>query len=118
MKVLVADDHPANRKMMMMLVTALGHEVHLAEDGRHACDMAAATPYDLIFMDIHMPVMDGLEALGVIRRMPGPAPRLVVITADTSEESRLKALSVGADIVQTKPVDVGKLKRLLDYDTP
>ena len=114
MKVLVVDDHLANRRMMMMLVTALGHEVDLAEDGRRACDMAAAAAYDLIFMDIHMPVMDGLEAITTIRGLPGPTPRLVVVTADTSEESRLKALAVGADIVQTKPVDVGKLKRLLD----
>ena len=114
MKVLVADDHPANRKMMMMLVTALGHEVHLAEDGRRACDMAEADAYDLIFMDIHMPVMDGLEAIARIRKLPGPTPRLVVVTADTTKDSRVKALAVGADTVQTKPVDVAKLKRLLD----
>ena len=70
--------------------------------------------YDLVFMDIHMPVMDGLEAMACIRRLPNPQPRLVVVTSDATEESRLKALAVGADTVQTKPVDVAKLKRLLE----
>ena len=114
MKVLVADDHLVNRKMMMMLVSALGHQVDLAEDGRRACEMAADGVYDLIFMDIHMPVMDGLEAMTAIRKLPGVTPRLVVVTADDSEETQQKALSVGADMVQTKPIDVAKLKRVLD----
>lgn len=114
MKVLVADDHLPNRKMMMMLIKALGHVVDLAADGREACEMAERCAYDLIFMDIHMPVMDGLDAMACIRKLPGPPPRLVVVTADTTEESRLKALAVGADIVQTKPVDVAKLKFLLE----
>ena len=114
MKVLVADDHPPNRKMMMVLINALGHDVELATNGREACDMAERTAYDLILMDIHMPVMDGLDAVACIRKLPGPTPRLVVVTADATEESRVKALAVGADTVQTKPVDVGKLKALLD----
>jgi CheY-like chemotaxis protein len=112
MKVLVVDDQLANRKMMMMIVTALGHDVDLAEDGRGACEMAEATAYDLIFMDLHMPVMNGIER---IKALPKTTPRLVVVTADTTEESRLKAMSVGADVVQTKPVDVAKLQRLLDF---
>jgi CheY-like chemotaxis protein len=115
MKVLVVDDKHVNRKMMMMILNALGHEVDVAEDGHAACAMAEASTYEIIFMDLHMPVMNGIEAMERIKALPKPTPRMVVVTADTTDESRLRALSVGADVVETKPVDVAKLKRLLDF---
>jgi len=113
MKILVADDHPANRDMLKVLLGALGHTVDVAVDGAEACAITQAQVYDLILMDLHMPVMDGLQAILVIRGRPQKPPRLVVVTADHSAESRAECLAAGADDVETKPLDLAKLTAIV-----
>jgi CheY-like chemotaxis protein len=78
-----------------------------------ACAATEAKIYDLVLMDLHMPVMDGLDATLAIRARPGPQPRLVMVTADHSAESRVECLSAGADDVKTKPVNVAKLSAIV-----
>ncbi len=113
MKILVVDDHAANRGMLKMLLGALGHAVDVADDGAQACAATEAKVYDLVLMDLHMPVMDGLQAVSEIRSRPRTPPRLVMLTADHSAESRAECLGAGADDVQTKPLDVAKLAAIV-----
>ncbi len=113
MRILVADDHPVNRNMLKMLLGALGHAVDLADDGAQACEATDAVDYDLVLMDLHMPVMDGLQAISVINARERTPPWLVVVTADHSAESRAECLAAGADDVQTKPLDVTKLSAIV-----
>jgi CheY-like chemotaxis protein len=112
-RILVADDHPVNRTMLKMLLGALGHAVDVADDGAQACAATDAETYDLVLMDLQMPVMDGLKAISVIRSRPRTAPRLVIFTADHSAESRAESLAAGADDVQTKPLDLTKLTAIV-----
>jgi CheY-like chemotaxis protein len=113
MNILVADDHPVNRSMLQMLLGALGHAVDVVEDGAQACAMTDIKAYDLVLMDLHMPVMDGLQAISAIRARPRTSPRLVVVTADHSAESRDECLAAGADAVETKPLDLAKITAIL-----
>lgn len=113
MKILVVDDHPVNRNMLKMLLGALGHTVDTADDGAQACAATEDEVYDLVLMDLEMPVMNGLQAILVIRARSCMPPRLVVVTADHSAESRAECLAAGADDVQTKPVDLAKLNAIV-----
>lgn len=110
MKILVADDHPVNRNMMKMLLGALGHTVDVVDDGAQACAATEAEVYDLVLMDLHMPVMDGLEAISIIGSRQRPPPRLVVVTADHTVDSRAQCFASG---VQTKPIDLAKLASII-----
>jgi CheY-like chemotaxis protein len=113
MKILVADDHAVNRNMMTMLLGALGHAVEAVDDGAQACAATEARVYDLVLMDLHMPVMDGVQAILSIRARPQRGPRIVVVTADHSTESHAACLAAGADGVATKPMDVAKLANIV-----
>lgn len=109
MKILVVDDNPMNREMLRELLGALGHAVEIAEDGAQACVATEAHDYELVLMDLHMPIMNGAEAIAVIKARPKPAPRLIVVTADHSVESHAKCMAAGADGVSTKPLNIKKL---------
>lgn len=113
MKILVADDHPTNRNLLRMMLLGLGHVVSLAEDGQETCERLAAEDYDLVLLDLNMPKLTGLEVLQWLHAQPEPPPRVVVVTADASEQSRLACLAAGANDVQTKPIDVSKLVMIL-----
>lgn len=113
MKVLVADDHPVNRNMLRMILAALGHEVLLAEHGAQACELCALHDIDLLLLDLHMPLMSGLQVTQAVKAFERTPPRVVIVTADSSEASRQACLTAGADDVQTKPVDVAKMVLIL-----
>ncbi len=67
-RILVVDDHQVNQQLAVMMIERLGHRVHVAANGQEAIDTLKTIPYDLIFMDCHMPVMDGYEATRAIRK--------------------------------------------------
>ena len=106
LRVLVADDNPANRELARVILEAQGVEVTEAEDGQAAIDLAMGLPYDVILMDIRMPVVDGLEAVERIRAEPGPNQDIPILafSADGDLE-RLKGLTEqGFDGVAHKPI--------------
>ncbi|KDB53524.1 hypothetical protein X805_08890 [Sphaerotilus natans subsp. natans DSM 6575] len=118
LEVLVADDHPVNRKYMQVLMERLGHRVLLAEDGREALEQVRqreGSPFDLVLMDVHMPHMDGLAATRAIRQLPQPAgaTRVVALTADAFAESRERAHAAGMDDFLAKPVQVHDVEEML-----
>ena len=123
LQVLVAEDNPVNRMYMAALLARLGHEAHMAENGLQALQLlqaqdggAAGPPLDLVLMDVHMPVMDGVAATEAIRALPGPASRICVValTADVFADTRERCLAAGAVEVATKPLSLEALRTLLD----
>jgi signal transduction histidine kinase/DNA-binding response OmpR family regulator len=126
LKILVADDNEINRKVASLAFRRYGYEVELAKDGREALDRVrgralghtAGEVFDVVFMDVHMPNMDGLEATRQIRRSADENPhrrwpRIVAITADAMQEERENCLSNGMDDYLTKPLDFDDLARVL-----
>ena len=129
LRVLVAEDHPVNRLYMAALLARLGHHAQLVDNGLAAVtalrdqDEAQAAagptanqaPFDLVLMDVHMPVMDGVAATEAIRALPGPASQVCVValTADVFADTRQRCLDAGVSEVITKPLNLGALHQLL-----
>jgi len=93
-----------------------GISVELAENGQQAVDMAKQKKYDLIFMDIHMPIMDGYEATKHIRASEGPNQNstILALTANAIKEEVEKCFEVGMDRHLAKPFDPVKLRVLVE----
>lgn len=103
--VLVVDDNPINRDVVVELLEDLLLSVDVAGDGEVALDVLAQTPYDLVLMDVQMPVMDGLEATRRLRRQPALAGLPVIaMTANAFEEDRRACLEAGMNDYLAKPV--------------
>ena len=105
--VLLAEDDVVNKMVVEEMLKAIGCEVDVVSDGDAARVAAARTRYDLIFMDCHMPVMDGFEATRRIRDdeegMDAHTP-IVALTADALAGDRERCLACGMDDYMTKPV--------------
>jgi two-component system, sensor histidine kinase len=115
LRVLVTDDHPVNRKFMLALLSQLGHAVVLCENGAEAVVAVQSGGFDLVLMDVHMPVMDGLAATRAIRALSGPVAgvRIVALTADAFSESRERVAAAGMDDFLAKPVQLPDVEELL-----
>ncbi|PZQ58588.1 MAG: hypothetical protein DI570_17620 [Phenylobacterium zucineum] len=111
LRILVADDNPINQAVARAILEAAGAVVETAGDGEVALERLRTEIFDVVLMDVHMPVMDGIEAVGRIRH--GQAARedipVIALTADAmpGEEARLRAL--GFDALQHKPVQPAAL---------
>jgi two-component system, sensor histidine kinase len=113
--VLVVDDHATNRMYVGTLLTRLGHQVRTADNGEQAVREAERQVPDLILMDVHMPVMDGLQATRVLRARPAPLGkvRIVALTADAYDEVRDQVLAAGMDDFLSKPFRWRDMEQLL-----
>jgi CheY-like chemotaxis protein/HPt (histidine-containing phosphotransfer) domain-containing protein len=115
--VLVADDHPVNRKYLGLVLESMGHEVMLCENGQQALDaVRSGAPFDMVLMDVHMPVMDGLSATRAIRELGGRYASLpvLVLTADVMGTTRQRAQESGVTAFLTKPIQTDQLSQALD----
>jgi CheY-like chemotaxis protein len=104
--ILIADDNATNLTIAQMLCQMFGCTYAAAENGALALELARAVPFDLILMDIKMPVMDGLEATRHIRRLPGAnaAIPIIALTANASPNDVQVYLANGMDAVVAKPI--------------
>nr|WP_283776380.1 ATP-binding protein [Stappia sp. WLB 29] len=115
LRVLVADDNDINRMLSEALLRKLGHEPVVAADGAAALAAAADGSCDMLLMDLHMPVVDGIAAIRRFREMEAAggwsrAP-VYVVTADVTADAEKAALAAGADAVLSKPLDPDLLRR-------
>ena len=116
LRVLVAEDNEVNRMVMEAILSGMGHDVGFAENGEQAVQLATSQDWDIVLMDLHMPVMDGLEATRAIRSH-GHAQRaqvpVVALTADVFMETRERCAAAGVQDFLTKPVDTSELAACL-----
>jgi CheY-like chemotaxis protein len=107
LRVLLAEDNPVNQKVATRLLEKRGFEVVVAQDGQKVLDLSAKDRFDVILMDVQMPVMDGLDATAAIRaREQGGETRtpIVGLTAHAMEGDRERCLAAGMDGYVTKPI--------------
>lgn len=114
LRILVAEDNALNRKLMSRMIGRLGCEAVFASDGHEAVEMAGRDAYDLIFMDVSMPGLNGLDATAAIRareRLAGQrASRIVALTAGVSESERKACADAGMDAFLGKPFTEERLR--------
>lgn len=114
--ILLAEDNPTNRLVMTAALQSFGMTVTAVENGQLALDEASTTTFDLVILDISMPVMDGLEAVKKIRLRPDYAHKpILAFTAYSQEEEKAEFLASGFDAIISKPArKAGILSALLD----
>ncbi|HZV83440.1 MAG TPA: ATP-binding protein [Brevundimonas sp.] len=117
LRVLLAEDHPVNQRVVQAILAGGGIEVVTVDDGARAVSACAAEAFDVILMDMQMPVMDGLAATRAIRLAEGVGCRrtpVIMLSANAMAEHRLQALEAGADLHLPKPVTPAALLGAID----
>ena len=113
-RVLLCEDNPINSEVALELLEYVGLCVELAENGVEAVHKATETVFDLVLMDMQMPIMDGIEATQRIRQLPGKAALpILAMTANAFAENRLECLAAGMNDFVAKPVNPEALFRVL-----
>ena len=103
-KVLVVEDVDLNRQLLEIYLTELNIEVNFAENGKIAVEKAQSEDFDLILMDMQMPIMDGVQAIKILRKQGYRKP-IVALTANVMKEDQQKCMDIGCDDFLTKPID-------------
>lgn len=115
LSILAVDDHPVNRKIVAMLLEPFGCRLSFAEDGAEAVALARDVPFDIILMDMQMPVMDGISATRAIRvEGANRQTPVIALTANALDVHRQAWLAVDVDNFLTKPIDPAALVSTLE----
>jgi PAS domain S-box-containing protein len=116
LRILVAEDNAINQQVAVGLLARLGHRADVANDGAEAVEMIQRGDYDLILMDMQMPVMDGIAATEAIRSLEGDVALIPIIamTANAMQSDRERCLDAGMDDYVPKPIDRRRLGSLLN----
>ena len=116
LKVLVAEDNVVNRQVILTIFRKLGHEVTVADNGKVASEFVEAEDFDLVLMDIRMPVMDGLDATKLIRAMNNDKSKIPIIglTADIAAGNIVEYTDIGMNDVCAKPLDLPVLLKAIN----
>jgi len=118
-RILLAEDYIVNQKIAVRMFNKLGYEIDIVENGREAVERVQQSDYDLIFMDVQMPEMDGLEATRIIRkRLRHNSPMIIAMTANAMPEDREKCLEAGMDDYLSKPFKPRELQQILEKYKP
>lgn len=115
MDILVVDDQPGVRYLLDIVINESGHKAYTAQNGLEAVELARTIRPDLVFMDVRMPIMGGLEALARIKSIT-PETEIIIMTAYGSDETIEEAKNLGALGCMAKPFDIDDIKNfILDY---
>ena len=110
-RVLVAEDNPVNKKLIEILLQKLGFEGEIVSNGKEAVEKAMTEDFDICLMDIHMPVMGGIEATEEIRKKGNTTLPIVALTADVFKEGKERCLEAGMNDFLSRPVKPEKLEQ-------
>jgi CheY-like chemotaxis protein len=115
--ILLAEDNPVNQKVAKRVLTHLGYQVDIVNNGLEAIKAIAEKSYDLILMDIQMPEMDGLETTRYIRKQESgsqlPPIAIVAMTANATDDDQNVCRDAGMSDYISKPIQIDKLKNML-----
>ncbi|MBR4157677.1 MAG: response regulator [Oscillospiraceae bacterium] len=120
LNILLVDDNPINREIAELMLTAEGWTVEQAENGAQAVEMVSASDpghFDLVLMDVQMPVMNGYEATARIRALREPqlaSVPIIAVTANAYQEDSNEAFAAGVDGYVTKPIDPDSIRKAID----
>ena len=115
-RILVAEDNPVNQKLVQTLLEGRGYQTALASNGQEALDMLDAQAFDLVLMDVQMPVMDGLRATRAMRARPHlESLPVLALSADATDDDRHRCMDAGMNEHLSKPVIPESLFRALRY---
>ena len=117
-RVLVVEDHIESARMLAFLVGQMGHKVEYAINGYVAVDIARRFRPDIVLLDLGMPGMDGFEVCSRLKHDPGPAVRVIVISAYGSDEDQARARAAGCELFLRKPVSPATLFDVLESPPP
>jgi two-component system, sensor histidine kinase len=106
--VLVVEDSEDNQLLVRLYLTRMGMNVDFAQNGREGVEQATERHYDLVLMDMQMPVMDGYRATQLLREK-GYVKPIIALTAHAMKDDRDRCLKVGCDAYLTKPIDSSAL---------
>jgi CheY-like chemotaxis protein len=112
-QVLVADDRPVNQILIQILLKKLGLKVAIVDNGKQAVEAIEKMNYDLIFMDMQMPVMDGCEAVRLLRSRSVYTP-IIALTANAMPEDRRKCIEAGFSDYLSKPIDYPQFVEIIE----
>lgn len=122
LNVLVVEDNTINRKVIEIMLSFLGHNVSFAHNGQMALDIFKPDTFDIILMDIEMPVLDGVSATRILKEKYDSLPPIVGLSANALEGDREKYINLGMDDYLTKPLSEEDfnllIKRLFEKNTP
>jgi CheY-like chemotaxis protein len=118
LKILLVDDNRVNQRLSVLIFSQLGLTCDVASNGKDAFELVQVIEYDLIFMDIHMPVMDGMEATKLIRAFERNSETLhratiIALTGSELNENKDLCLEVGMDDFIEKPIRVESLHKYI-----
>jgi CheY-like chemotaxis protein len=119
--ILLAEDSIINQRVAVGLLSKWGHHVEVVSDGRDAVNALAERDYDLVLMDVQMPVMDGLEATAMVRKQEAETSRhipIIAMTASAMKGDRERFLAAGMDEYVSKPFEPEALRELIDSFAP
>lgn len=108
-KILIAEDNPINQRLLQVALTKQGYKPDVCNNGKEAIQACKDKEYDLVFMDVQMPEMDGLEATKIIKATLNPAPKIIAVTANAMSSDRDKCIQAGMDDYISKPINISEL---------
>lgn len=111
--ILLVEDDKINRLLAVRVLEKMGYKPHTANNGQEAINILEKHPYDLVLMDIQMPVLDGLEATQIIRQKLSHQPTIIAMTANAMLEDQRLCEAAGMDDFLAKPIDVKMLEQIL-----
>ncbi len=118
-RVLIADDNRTNQMVLETILANAGHEVTVVADGEKALEELEKGSFEIVFLDVNMPVMGGIECCRLWRQIEGPRKHIPIIglTADSTEDTEKKCLDAGMDLRMTKPIEASALIEVIASQT-
>ena len=114
MHILVAEDNPVNQKWIKKILSKIGYECEIVENGKVVLETVSHEHFDLILMDVQMPEMDGMEATRMIRVCLENQPVIIAMTANVMQGDREECMQSGMNDYISKPVELNILLSMLE----